>query len=157
MKNISILIWVFVFFLSACQSKESKQAALNESNLKRYLSNTFDINTDTLNSRLVLIDFMGCKPCIHNHLRFLSEHVSGQTKAFHFVIPRGALPEFKDNFPVHNDFPILIDSNNVLYRQNIIIEGLSIYNFKQGRVKDLSTISIFTRTEDELHKFWFEN
>jgi len=155
MKSINILICVFLVFLSACQGKESKQAALNESNLRRYLSNTFGINSDTLNTRLVLVDYVGCKPCINKHLHYLS-HCDAVLKGnFSFVIPSSAISEFEENFSVYTEFPIFIDTANVMYRQNIAIEGLSIYVFKHGNISDIKTINIFTTTENELHKFWF--
>ena len=57
MKNlIAIVFTLSVFFSLGCNNEKAKEEKLNRDNLAKYLTKTFEIDLDTLNTKLVLIN-----------------------------------------------------------------------------------------------------
>ncbi|MDD3877071.1 MAG: hypothetical protein PHT69_10645 [Bacteroidales bacterium] len=156
MYRLCLAAFMLFLILFSCRNAKDEAALLNDNNLRRYLNNTFGLSADSLNTRLVLINFMGCKPCINKYLKFFSETEALTEMSFTFILPLSMQNETKPFNLTKNDYRLLIDSGNVIFRQNIIIEGLSIYDFKDGEIKNLKTINIFQNSRAEMYKFWFD-
>lgn len=156
MKNLSIIFLLTIFVAMSCQNKKAAEQTLYENNLKKYLKNTLNLNPDSLSSRLVLINYFGCKPCINKHLHFLAAFDSNTKNKFSFVVPASLLSEFQQHFPDYEGLKLYIDSNNAMFKQNIPIEGLSVFVFKDGILTETKKVSIYTKSDEELKIFWFD-
>jgi len=144
--------------MSSCFNRDKSNATsdLNKENLEKYLKETFDIELDTLTAKLVLINYIGCKPCINMHLRFFQNNVVQNKESFLFVVPESFYGKFSQNCPVTPSIEILVDSADIIYRKNILIDGMSIYYIVKGEIQHIKTISINKISDSCLYHFWKE-
>lgn len=161
------LLPVVGFFIFSCANQNNEELS-NQDNFRNYLANTFQIQFDTLDNKVVLVDYIGCKPCVNKSLKYFFN--SGNIKQdFIFIVPNSkrrefnqyyciekAKNEFSEMFLSERDMIILVDSNNTIYRQNIRINGLSVYHISDGEIQKMKTIEIDNLNQSELEQFWFD-
>jgi len=156
MKTSNFFIAIAIILSTACSlrnSNDNKQD-INKDNLKEYLFQSFNVDMDTLTSKLVLINYIGCKPCINIYLDYMAEIDPENKAGFMYIIPFSKYDEFSQNCPVTNSSTIKIDSSNTIYKKNIQIDGLSIYNIVEGEILEVKTIKLKNISEQELKNFW---
>ena len=155
MKKIFSVLFFATFFF-ACNNGMTKEERLNFNNLSKYLKNTFDIDIASLNTKLVLINNLGCKACVNKHLDVFSNSKNNNNQSFTFIVSMSMINKFNQNCTLDSNYPLYVDSNNILLKQNIIIEGLSIYHINNGNLVSIKTVNINETNDIDLKNFWFE-
>lgn len=160
---LTVIFWLFV----SCDNDSDKKEKYQK-NLKNYLNNTFKIQIDTLDTKLVLVNYIGCKPCVNKSLKFLAE--TGRRKPqFVFIVPGGkkkefnkyyrsseSLGDYKEKMMSDKSLTVYIDSDNAIYNQDLGVNGLSVYDINNGKIKKIKTIDINKLAKKELEHFWFD-
>lgn len=151
-----------------CCCYNTNKKNTNHDNLENYLKSEFNIHMDTLNTKLVLINYIGCKNCIDQSLKVFF-NAGKDKKQYSFIIPgsktqilnkyyKSAENRKNNNMSFLNKkLKIHIDSSNNIYEQNITVNGLSIYNIKNGSITGIKKISDLEKmNKNSVQEFWFK-
>jgi len=158
MKTNIFIVAIAILFVTSCSFRKSQDNSqdVNKDNLREYLSQSFNIDMDTLTTKLVLINYIGCRPCINMHLDYISKLNAESKDGFMYVVPLASYNEFSQNCPETNSTTIMIDSANNMCRKNIQIDGLSVYNIVNGEILEVKTIKLSNVSEQNLQNFWMK-
>ncbi len=162
MNTSNFIIAIVVIIFTSCSLRNNQDnnpdinQDINKENLREYLSQSFNIDMDTLTTKLVLINYIGCKPCINKYLDYLTSLHPESMKSFMYIIPVATYEEFSQNCPVASSSSVMIDSLNTIYKKNIQIDGLSVYNIVKGEILEVKTIKLRNISDDDLQNFWMK-
>lgn len=163
MKRAVLILFLLLSILYSCQFNKKKEYSYEKKVLNKYLQQNFDISIDSLTTKVVLVNYIGCRPCIDKYLEFFNQENKNK-EAFLFVFPRGGQNQFlnedkiiqKDDFLSERKSNILVDSLNMMMKQDLNINGLSVYNIVEGEIVEIKTIDIEKTTSADMHAFWFD-
>ena len=149
--------------LYSCQFNKKKKYSYEKKVLSKYLQQNFEITIDSLTTKVVLVNYIGCRPCIDKYLEFFNQGNKNK-EAFLFIFPKEGKNQFlnedkiiqKDVFLSEGKSSILVDSLNMMMKKDLSINGLSVYNIVKGEIVEIKTIDIDKTTSADMHAFWFE-
>ncbi len=163
MKRALLISFLLLCILYSCQLNEKNEYSYEKKVLSKYLQQNFDITIDSLTTKVVLITYIGCRPCIDKYLEFFNQQNKNK-EAFLLILPRKGKNQFLDEdkikqkeiFSTEGELNILVDSLNMMMKQDLSINGLSVYNIVEGEILEIKTIDIDKTSRADMSAFWFD-
>ncbi len=163
MKRAVLISYLLLSILCSCQFNKKNEYSYEKKVLSKYLQQNFEITIDSLTTKVVLITYIGCRPCIDKYLEYFNQQNKNK-KAFLFIFPRGGQNQFLDEnniiqkeiFVTEGKSNILVDSLNMMMKQDLNINGLSVYNIVEGEIVEIKTIDVDKTSNLDMHAFWFD-